>query len=117
MNALLAEGGDMSSEDDSANSAQLTVGILGAIGCLGIFFLIAVLFFVPFLVVLLASTIAGDETNNASATCGAPAIEAKEGSKTVNVPRAIPKTRQRRLQRSRSPRANHRSPTPSNSPR
>ena len=40
----------------------------------------------PFLVVLLASTIAGNETNNASANCAAPAIETKDNTATVNVP-------------------------------
>ena len=97
-------------QENSQGFTLKTLTALSSLGCLAILCLVVLLFAVPFLV-------AGGETNNASATCGAPAIESKEGSKTVNVPRAIPKTRQRRLQRSRSPRANHRSPTPSNSPR
>ena len=76
----------MSSDENSGNNTKMATGIIASIGCLGLLALVALLFFVPFLVVLLASTIAEDETNNASANCAAPSIEAKDNAATVNVP-------------------------------
>jgi len=73
-------------DEDPGNNSKITAVILGTLGCLGLIALAGSLLFVPFLVVLIASVIAGDETNNASPTCGAPTVESTENTNTVNVP-------------------------------
>lgn len=73
---------------DNQNNKSTSTGlvVIGGIGCLGILGIVLLLTFIPLLVILLLISVAENETSSSSGTCGAPSVESKNDSKTVNVP-------------------------------
>lgn len=73
---------------DNPNNKSTSTGlvVIGGIGCLGILGIVLLLTFIPLLVILLLIAVAENETSSPSGTCGAPSVESKNDSKTVNVP-------------------------------